>query len=75
MVSLTFQLMELIYKPQLLAITLVLVIALGLLLQGMDLPSSLLNKSSLSFIQNAFGDPGERIVLSVTESTFAENVV
>jgi hypothetical protein len=67
--------MELIYKPQLLAITLVLVIALGLLLQGMDLPSSLLSKSSLSFIQNAFGDPGEKIILSVTESSFAQNVV
>lgn len=75
MVSLTFRRMELIYKPQLLAITLVLVIALGLLLQGMDLPSSLLNKSSLSIFQNAFGDPGEKIVLSVTESSFAQNVV
>jgi hypothetical protein len=68
--------MELIYKPQLLAITLILVIVLGLLLQGMDLPSSLLSKSSsLSFIQNAFGDRGEKIVLSVTESSFAQNVV
>jgi hypothetical protein len=75
MVSPTFRRMELIYNPQLLAITLVLVIALGLLLQGMDLPSSLLNKSSLSLIQNAFGDPGERIVLSVIESTFTQNIL
>jgi hypothetical protein len=75
MVALTFRGKELIYKPQLLVITLVLVIALGLLLQGMDLPSSLLSKSSLSLIQNAFGDSGKKIVFSVTESSFAQNVV
>jgi hypothetical protein len=65
--------MELIYKPQLLAITLILVIALGLLLQGMDLPSSLLNKSSLSFIHNAFGERGGKIVFSVFESSFTQD--
>jgi hypothetical protein len=75
MAALASRWMELIYKPQLLAITLVLVIALGLLLQGMDLPSSLLGKSSLSFIQNAFGDSGEKIVFSVNELSFAQNVV
>jgi hypothetical protein len=75
MVALTFRWMELIYKPQLLAITLVLVIALGLLLQGMDLPSSLLSRSPLSLIQNAFGDPGGKIIFSVTDSSFAHSIV
>jgi hypothetical protein len=67
--------MELVYKPQLLAITIILVIVLGLILQGMDLPSSLLNKSSLSFIHNAFGDSGEKIIFSVIESSFIQNIL
>jgi hypothetical protein len=75
MVALTYRRVGLIYKPQLLAITLVLVITLGVLLQGMDLPSFVLNSSLLSFIQNAFGDPREKIVHSLTESSLAQNVI
>jgi len=48
-----------------------LVIALGLLLQILDLPSSLLAISSLSFIHSAFGDHGQEIVLSLNNSSFA----
>jgi hypothetical protein len=39
------------------------------------LPSSLLSRSPLSLIQNAFGDPGGKIIFSVTESSFAHSVV
>jgi hypothetical protein len=72
MVALTMRKTGLFYKPQLLAIMLVLVIALGLLLQGLDLPSSLPNISSLSFIQNAFGDHGQEIALLLSESSIAQ---
>jgi len=51
---------------------LVLVVALGLLLQGLDLPSSLPNISSLSFIQNAFGDHGQEISFLLSESSIAQ---
>jgi hypothetical protein len=62
----------LIYKPQFLAITLSLVIALGLLLQSLDLPSSLLAvPSSFSFMNNAFAEHGQEIVLSLNDSSFA----
>jgi hypothetical protein len=61
----------LIYKPQLLAITLSLVIALGLLLQSLDLPSSLLAVPSFSFMNNAFAEHGQEIVLSLNDSSFA----
>ena len=61
----------LIYKPQLLAITLSLVIALGLMLQSLDLPSSLLAVPSLPFINNAFAEHGQEIVLSLNDSSFA----
>jgi len=71
MVVLTIRRVGLIYRPHLLAITLSLVIALGLLLQILDLPSSLLAISSLSFIHSAFGDHGQEIVLSLNNSSFA----
>ena len=62
----------LIYKPQFLAITLSLVIILGLLLQSLDLPSSLLAvPSSFSFMNNAFAEHGQEIVLSLNDSSFA----
>jgi hypothetical protein len=71
MVVLTIRRVGLIYRPHLLAITLSLVIALGLLLQILDLPSSLLAIPSLSFIRSAFGDHGQEIVLSLNNSSFA----
>jgi hypothetical protein len=71
MVVLTIQRVGLIYRPHRLAITLSLVIALGLLLQILDLPSSLLAIPSLSFIHSAFGDHGQEIVLSLNNSSFA----
>ena len=61
----------LIYKPQFLVITLSLVIALGLLLQSLDLPSSLLAVPSFSFMINAFAEHGQEIVLSLNDSSFA----
>jgi hypothetical protein len=63
----------LIEKPQLLAITLSLVIVLGLLLQSLDLPSSLLAVPSFSFMNNAFAEHGQEIVLSLNDSSFAPN--
>src|SRR5919106_2525792 len=71
MVVLTIRRVGLICRPHLLAITLSLVIALGLLLQILDLPSSLLAIPSLSFIHSAFGDHGQEIVLSLNNSSFA----
>lgn len=71
MVILRIRKVGLIYKPQLLAITLSLVIALGLLLQSLDLPSSLLAVPSLSFMNNAFAEHGQEIVLSLNDSSFA----
>jgi len=44
---------------------------LGLLLQILDLPSSLLAIPSLSFLHSAFGDHGQEIVLSLNNSSFA----
>ena len=61
----------LIYKPQFLAITLSLVIALGLLLQSLDLPSSLLAVPSFSFLNNAFAEHGQEIVISLNDSASA----
>jgi hypothetical protein len=72
MVVLTIPKVGLIHKPHLLAITLSLVIALGLVLQSLVLPSSLFDISSLSFIQDAFADHGQEIVLSLNESSFAQ---
>lgn len=71
MVVVTLRNAGLIYRPELLAITLSLVIALGLLLQSLDLPSSLLAIPSLSFINSAFADHGEEISLSLNDSSFA----
>jgi hypothetical protein len=71
MVVVTIRNAGLIYRPELLAITLFLVIALGLLLQSLDLASSLLAIPSLSFINSAFADHGEEISLSLNDSSFA----
>jgi len=71
MVVVTLRNAGLIYRPELLAITLSLVIALGLLLQSLDLPSSLLAIPSLSFINSAFADHGQEISLSLNDSSFA----
>lgn len=71
MVVVTIRNAGLIYRPELLAITLSLVIALGLLLQSIDLPSSLLAIPSLSFINSAFADHGQEISLSLNDSSFA----
>ena len=71
MVVVTIRNAGLIYRPELLAITLSLVIALGLLLQSIDLPSSLLAIPSLSFINSAFADHGQEISLSLNDSYFA----
>jgi hypothetical protein len=71
MVVVTIRKAGLIYRPELLAITLSLVIALGLLLQSLDLPSSLLAIPSLSFINSAFADHGQEISLSLNDSSFA----
>ena len=71
MVILRITNVELIDKPQLLAITLSLVIILGLLLQSLDLPSSLLAVPSFSFMNNAFAEHGQEIVLSLNDSSFA----
>src|ERR687898_2200187 len=71
MVVVTLRNAGLIYRPELLAITLSLVIALGLLLQSLDLPSSLLAITSLSFINSAFADHGQEISLSLNDSSFA----
>ena len=71
MVVVTLRNAGLIYRPELLAITLSLVIALGLLLQSIDLPSSLLAIPSLSFINSAFADHGQEISLSLNDSSFA----
>lgn len=71
MVILRITNVELINKPQLLAITLSLVIILGLLLQSLDLPSSLLAVPSFSFMNNAFAEHGQEIVLSLNDSSFA----
>jgi len=48
-----------------------LVIALGLLLQSLDLQSFLLAIPSLSFIRSAFAEHGQEIVLSLNNSSFA----
>ena len=71
MVVVTLRNAGLIYRPELLAITLSLVIALGLLLKSLDLPSSLLEIPSLSFINSAFADHGQEISLSLNDSSFA----
>jgi hypothetical protein len=71
MVILRITNVELIDKPQLLAITLSLVIVLGLLLQSLDLPSALLAVPSFSFMNNAFAEHGQEIVLSLNDSSFA----
>jgi hypothetical protein len=71
MVVVTIRNAGLIYRPELLAITLSLVIALGLLLQSLDLPSSLMAIPSLSFINSAFADHGQEISLSLNDSSFA----
>ena len=71
MVVVTLRNTGLIYRPELLAITLSLVMALGLLLQSLDLPSSLLAIPSLSFINSAFADHGQEISLSLNDSSFA----
>ena len=71
MVVVTIRNAGLIYRPELLAITLSLVIALGLLLQSLDLPSSLLAIPSLSFINSAFADHGQEVSLSLNDSSFA----
>ena len=71
MVILRITNVELIDKPQLLAITLSLVIILGMLLQSLDLPSSLLAVPSFSFMNNAFAEHGQEIVLSLNDSSFA----
>jgi hypothetical protein len=71
MVILRMTNVELIDKPQLLAITLSLVIVLGLLLQSLDLPSALLAVPSFSFMNNAFAEHGQEIVLSLNDSSFA----
>src|SRR5918992_4235515 len=71
MVVVTLRNAGLIYRPELLAITLSLVIALGLLLQSLDLPSSLLAIPSLSFINSAFADHGQEVSLSLNDSSFA----
>lgn len=71
MVILRITNVALICKPQLLAITLSLVIVLGLLLQSLDLPSSLLAVPSFSFMNNAFAEHGQEIVLSLNDSSFA----
>ncbi len=70
MVVVTIRNTGLIYRPELLAITLSFVIALGLLLQSLDLPSSLLAIPSLSFINSAFADHGQEISLSLNDSSF-----
>ena len=72
MVVLTKPKIRLIYQPHTLAIALLLVIALGLFLQSLDLGSFLLNISPLSFIPNAFAYHGEEIVLSLNDSSFAQ---
>jgi hypothetical protein len=73
MVVVTLRNAGLIYRPELLAIILSLVIALGLLLQSLDLPSSLLAIPSLSFINSAFADHGREISLSLNDSSFARS--
>jgi hypothetical protein len=72
MVGLTIRERGLIYKPQLLAITLITIIVLGLFLQSLDWGSSLISISSLSFIADAFADHGEEIILSLNDTSFAQ---
>jgi hypothetical protein len=72
MVGLTIRRGALIYKPQLLAITLIVIIALGLFLQSLDWGSSLISVSPLSFIPDAFADHGEEIILSLNDTSFAQ---
>jgi len=72
MVELTIRKGALIYKPQLLAITLIVIIALGLFLQGLDWGSSLISVSPLSFIPDAFADHGKEIILSLNDTSFAQ---
>jgi hypothetical protein len=72
MVGLTIRKGGLIYKPQLLAITLIVIIALGLFLQSLDWGSSLISVSPLSFIPDAFADHGEEIMLSLNDTSFAQ---
>jgi hypothetical protein len=48
-----------------------LVIAIGLLLQILDLPSSPLAVPSFSFLNNAFAEHGQEIVISLNDSSFA----
>jgi hypothetical protein len=72
MVGHTIRERGLIYKPQLLAITLIVIIALGLFLQSLDWGSSLISISSLSFIPDAFADHGEEIILSLNDTSFAQ---
>ena len=72
MVGHTIRERGLIYKPQLLAITLIVIIALGLFLQSLDWGSSLISISSLSFISDAFADHGEEIILSLNDTSFAQ---
>ena len=72
MVGLTIRERGLIYKPQLLAITLIAIIVLGLFLQSLDWGSSPISISSLSFIPDAFADHGEEIILSLNDTSFAQ---
>src|SRR5215216_3639961 len=74
MVGLTIRERGLIYKPQLLAIALIVIIALGLFLQSLDWGSSLISISSLSFIPDVFADHGEEIILSLNDTSFAQKL-
>jgi hypothetical protein len=72
MVGLTIRKGALVYKPQLLAIALIVIIALGLFLQSLDWGSSLISVSPLSFIPDAFADHGKEIILSLNDTSFAQ---
>jgi hypothetical protein len=74
MVGLTIRERGLIYKPQLLAIALIVIIALGLFLQSLDWGSSLISISPLSFIPDVFADHGEEIILSLNDTSFAQKL-
>jgi len=74
MVGLTIRERGLIYKPQLLAIALIVIIALGLFLQSLDWGSSPISISSLSFIPDVFADHGEEIILSLNDTSFAQKL-
>jgi hypothetical protein len=72
MIELTMRKGRLIYKPRLLAITLIVIIALGMFLQSLDWGSSLISVAPLSFIPDAFADHGEEIILSLNDTSFAQ---